>query len=71
MKFYINDKYMFNIDNIKDNFYTEYIVNGDLEREKLPLAYRCDWYGMLGFSVVYRFNLPKKVTCNSGIKTRR
>lgn len=67
----MNKSFDDNIDNIKDNFYTEYIVNGDLEREKLPLAYRCDWYGMLGFSVVYRFNLPKKVTCNSGIKTRR
>lgn len=32
------------------------------------LGYNYDWYGMLGFSVLYRFNLPKKEVCNSGVR---
>ncbi len=59
------------IDDVEDNFHTEYGQDGSEERIKLPLAYRCDWYSMLGLSVVYRFNLPKKAACNSGIKPRK
>lgn len=60
-----------NIDAVEDNFHTEYKQDGSEEIIKLPLAYRCDWYSMLGLSVVYRFNLPKKADCNSGIKPRK
>lgn len=34
-------------------------------------GYNKDWYSMLGLSVVYRFNLPSKAVCNSGIKPRK
>ena len=54
------------IDNVED---FEYYSNGNLN--ELPLAYRRDWYSMLGLSVVYRFNLPKRTVCNSGIKPRK
>lgn len=59
-----------NIDSITDNYYaTE--SNGEVKQKTMPLAYKCDWYNMLGLSIVYRFNLPKRDTCNSGIKTRK
>lgn len=32
------------------------------------LGYNNDWFGILEFSIVYRFNLPKKEVCHSGIK---
>lgn len=41
--------------------------NGD----DTTLGYNKDWYSMLGLSVVYRFNLPNKAVCNSGIKPRK
>lgn len=59
-----------NIDSITDNYYaTE--SNGEVKQKTMPLAYKCDWYSMLGLSIVYRFNLPKRDACNSGIKTRK
>ncbi len=59
-----------NIDSITDNYYAAE-SNGEVKQITMPLAYKCDWYSMLGLSVVYRFNLPKRDTCNSGIKTRK
>ena len=59
-----------NIDSITDNYYaTE--SNGEVKQKTMPLAYKCDWYSMIGLSIVYRFNLPKRDACNSGIKTRK
>lgn len=34
------------------------------------LGFNCDWYGMLGLSVSYKFNLPKKKGCSTGSDTR-
>ncbi len=31
-------------------------------------GYNNDWFGTLEFSIVYRFNLPKREVCHSGIK---
>lgn len=30
------------------------------------IGFNCDWYGTLGVTVSYRFNLPKKKGCNVG-----
>ena len=27
-------------------------------------GYNCDWYGILGFTISYKFNLPKKTVCH-------
>lgn len=59
-----------NIDSITDNYYTTE-SNGEVKQIAMPLAYKCDWYSMFGLSIVYRFNLPKRDVCNSGIKTRK
>ncbi len=50
----------------------EYVVveNGKPVTKKQPFRYECDWYNMLGLSVVYRFNMPKNDACHTGIRTR-
>lgn len=30
------------------------------------LGFNCDWYGTLGFTVLFKFNLPKKKGCGTG-----
>lgn len=59
----LNDK----IDNVEDISYEDFYGN----ENTLRFSYKRDWYSMLGLSVVYRFNLPKKTVCNSGIKPRK
>ena len=34
------------------------------------LGYGCDWFGMLGLTVSYRFNLPQNKSCNAGSNSR-
>lgn len=59
------------IDKVVDNYSYEIVTNPSLGTEeqkyhKEPMGYKCDWFSMLGLSITYRFNLPKKDACYSG-----
>ena len=56
------------VDCMIDN-YKQGSEQGELVRE--PFVYKCDWFSMLGLSITYRFNLPKKDACYSGAVNAR
>ena len=53
------------IDSVVDN-----IINDGKEEINESFGYKCDWIGTLELSIVYKFNLPRKVNCHSGITIR-
>ena len=54
------------IDNVVDNYYKEESIY-----HKEPIGYKSDWFSMLGLSITYRFNLPRKDACYSGAMNTR
>lgn len=58
------------IDKVVDNYYKEESKDKE-EYYKEPMGYKSDWFSMLGLSITYRFNLPRKDACYSGAMNTR
>ena len=71
MEWRMNKTFTDDIDGINNQKYiSEYDKDGNPIYKNHKLGYQCDWVGVLEMSFVYRFNLPKKDACHSGIKAR-